>query len=404
MGDFTGGAPRAQANPGYAAGQMAKAFLTAAVHEDEQTRRRAAGALEVLEEIGPFADRLRFLPRPSGAPQKASLTQRWTVGQVRERLAARRPSAAVAAMNEALTVWNPFADELLARYRRLAAEHTLCTKHRNPKENLAILRTALQDVLEGRRPSRLLQHAVDSMVAKRARQAGLAVPLVEELAADIFMGSFSAKFRDAALPAADVMEGGLYARYCGIDYAAVRDLADAPLGERFGTRVCEGFTALCRRRAGIRERRWSVPSNGMLIEQAQILTTHNLAALVRPIGLSPSPGRPDPARRAFEGVCRQVGRVFGNPRPLRAVKDAAYAWRQTLFSMSLCTPAEQDALAAWMQEELRRRPAQTIIRLNPVLAGLRHVLAGGDLDDGSAPAARRFLGWQEGGHWMRTGG
>lgn len=404
MGDFTGGAPRAQANPGYAAGQMAKAFLTAAVHEDEQTRRRAAGALEVLEEIGPFADRLRFLPRPSGAPQKASLTQRWTVGQVRERLAARRPSAAVAAMNEALTVWNLFADELLARYRRLAAEHTLCTKHRNPKENLAILRTALQDVLEGRRPSRLLQHAVDSMVAKRARQAGLAVPLVEELAADIFMGSFSAKFRDAALPAADVMEGGLYARYCGIDYAAVRDLADAPLGERFGTRVCEGFTALCRRRAGIRERRWSVPSNGMLIEQAQILTTHNLAALVRPIGLSPSPGRPDPARRAFEGVCRQVGRVFGNPRPLRAVKDAAYAWRQTLFSMSLCTPAEQDALAAWMQEELRRRPAQTIIRLNPVLAGLRHVLAGGDLDDGSAPAARRFLGWQEGGHWMRTGG
>lgn len=398
----------------------------------------------MLEEIGPFADRLRFLPRPSGAPQKASLTQRWTVGQVRERLAARRPSAAVAAMNEALTVWNPFADELLAhwletvrdgrvhaaepegwrrrgaellaRYRRLAAEHTLCTKHRNPKENLAILRTALQDVLEGRRPSRLLQHAVDSMVAKRgrpgspehralrARQAGLAVPLVEELAADIFMGSFSAKFRDAALPAADVMEGGLYARYCGIDYAAVRDLADAPLGERFGTRVCEGFTALCRRRAGIRERRWSVPSNGMLIEQAQILTTHNLAALVRPIGLSPSPGRPDPARRAFEGVCRQVGRVFGNPRPLRAVKDAAYAWRQTLFSMSLCTPAEQDALAAWMQEELRRRPAQTIIRLNPVLAGLRHVLAGGDLDDGSAPAARRFLGWQEGGHWMRTGG
>ncbi|WP_289009679.1 hypothetical protein, partial [uncultured Thermomonospora sp.] len=68
----------------------------------------------MLEEIGPFADRLRFLPRPSGAPQKASLTQRWTVGQVRERLAARRPSAAVAAMNEALTVWNPFADELLA--------------------------------------------------------------------------------------------------------------------------------------------------------------------------------------------------------------------------------------------------------------------------------------------------
>jgi hypothetical protein len=36
-----------------------------------------------------------------------------------------------------------------------------------------------------------------------------------------------------------------------------------------------------------------------------------------------------------------------------------------------------------------------------VLAGLRHVLVGGSLDDGGAPSARRLLGWSATGHWMR---
>ncbi|WP_119726710.1 hypothetical protein [Thermomonospora amylolytica] len=597
-----------------------------------------AAALDVLEEIGPFADRLRFLPRPTGTPPRdAALAHRWTVGEISGRLAAKRTPAPIAAQREALTVWNPFADELLAhwletvrdgrvgavepegwrergeklirRYRRLAEEHPHCGKHRNPKENLAILRTALEAVLEDREPPRLLRHAVDSMVAKRgapgspghaalreeqaaqaarpthhalaqivlarlsaipgdeplpavepfiapvtddeerrtrvpagsqlpdsmrrivadaleapidilvergvvpsaevlaeltpqlvagttalayrdealrtlmaatyrafrnrrsllllnlehqvrigelpwveavarhrrrdgttresartvlrqlgelalqgfpgtilpnpligelatlARQAGVDVPLTEELAADIFMGTFTAKFAEAARLAADLLEGTLYERYYGIDYAAVRELGDGPLRRKHGKRVSAGFDRLCHSRAGVPAQRWGpVAQNGMVIEQAQILTTHNLAALAGPIGADPAPGWDDLARRAFTTACRLVGRVHRNPRPLPAIKDAAYAWRQALFFLSLCGLKEQIAVTAWIQDELDRQPGHVVARLDPVVAGLRHVLTGGSLDDGTAPHARRFTGWQAGGHWMRQVG
>lgn len=578
-----------------------------------------AAALDVLESIGPFAGTLRFLPRPAERPPgDASLVSRETAGDVRRHLAARPPNRAIAAMNETLTVWNPFADDLLAhwletvqdgrvlatepdgwrdrgaalltRYTALAAEHTLSAKHRKPKSNAAILRTSLAEVLAGRRPSPLLRHAIDSMVAKRgapgearhtalrdrqaadaarpthhaltqvvigrldavpqdrgvpstdpftapvpiggrevevprhlravvdraleapvstlaergivrsaevladlvpqlvasttalsypdpalrtlmasvhrafrnrrsllllnlehqvrvdelpwveavqkyrrtdgaaqanahavltqlggltlhafpgtaipnpmisqlsalARQAGIKVPLVEELAVDIFMGTFTRKFLDAAKMAGDLLEDTLYARYYRIDYAAVRTMRT-------------GFEKLCLERAGGDRGSWSaaygIVANGMVIEQSQILTTHNLAALVHPIGVAPLDGWDDLARRSFAVACRLVRRVQGNPRPLRTIKDAAYAWRQTLFYLSLCGLKEQISAIAWMQDELDRQPPHTIRRLDPVLAGLRHVLTGGTLDAGSAPKARQFLGWSPDGHWMLT--
>ncbi|MFD5818273.1 hypothetical protein [Streptomyces sp. NPDC127038] len=136
-----------------------------------------ATALELLDVLEPFADRLRFVPRPvPAAPPESDSTVvfRWTVEEVRGRLRQRRPHSGVEAMNEALTVWNPFADDLLdhwlktvrdgrvlagtaepdwtehaaallERYRALAAEHTRCGKHRRPKENAFILRTALEE-------------------------------------------------------------------------------------------------------------------------------------------------------------------------------------------------------------------------------------------------------------------
>lgn len=594
-------------------------------------------ALTLLEEIEPFTDRLTFLPRPAdGAPPGGAVVHRETVGAVRGRLDARRESGSVAAMNEALTVWNPFADELLAHwlqtveagrvgsvhpggwqergrallgtYRRLAERHTRCTKHRRPKENIAILRAALEAAVVGAGPDPrqhgLLQHAVDAMVRRRgapgtkghaalrgrqavhaarptrhalaqllvarlstvpqngglpspdallgpvtgeeerdtavpagtaipdplrqvvestlsapvttlmergvipsaevlaelvpqlvastttlaypddtlrslmaavyrafrnrrsllllnlesqvrldelpwvravapyrrpsddvrgharaalvqlaelalqgfpatvlpnpmiselqalSRSAGMDVPLVEELAADIFIGTFSAKFLRAAQLAADVLEGTLYARYYGIDYAAIRAMRCAPSNRMFSKPPAHALAALCRARAGDPPY-LSVAANGMIIEQAQILTSHNLAALVHPIGVRPAPGWPDLARRTFAVVCRTVARVQGNPFPSRTVKDAAYAWRQLLFHLSCCTTADQIAVTAWIQDEVERHPEHVRTRLAGVLDGLRHVLVGGDLDDGSAPATtRRFLGWSDSGHWM----
>ena len=93
-----------------------------------------------------------------------------------------------------------------------------------------------------------------------AREAGLDLPFTEELAADIFMGRFSPKFARAAKLAGELLAGTGYAEH----YA---------LGTLDGD-----FDELCFARAGTRP--GGVRENRRIIEQAQILTTHNLATLV----------------------------------------------------------------------------------------------------------------------------
>ncbi|OKI00965.1 hypothetical protein A6A06_18945 [Streptomyces sp. CB02923] len=605
------------------------------------------GALVLLDELWPFAGTLRFLPRPSPRPAPdAAAVHRRTVAEASCALARRRPHEAVEAQREALAVWQPFGDELLAhwlqiittdrepdrapdaawhergavlleRYRSLAAAHTRCGKHRNPKENLGILRGALEEAVAGRpldaRRLGLLRHAVAAMVRRRgrpgserhtalrreqalqaalpshhalaqlvlrrlselpqdvgtadvaplvapvsedearetglpvgasvpaairrnvetalsapvgtlvaqgvvpspevlaelvpqltaattaqayqdgalrtlmaatyrafrhrrslllvnlqrqvrvdelpwvravaeqrapaavrppartalrqlgelavqgfpatilpnplvrelgvlARQAELDAPLVEELAADIFMGTFTPKFLAAAQVAGELLGGTLYERYYSIDYAAVQHLAiiepDGTPSHRYAARTSPGFARLCTERAGTGgpEPSWSVAANGAVIEQAQILTTHNLATLVHRVGIAPEPGWPDLARRCFAAVCRLTARVHGNPRPLATVKEAAYAWRQMVFHLSLCTPDEQRHVIGGLEAQTARRPGHVAARLEPALAGLRFVADGGAFDtDGTTDNGRTrcFLGWATaGGHWL----
>ncbi|MER6613196.1 hypothetical protein [Streptomyces xantholiticus] len=601
-----------------------------------------ARALELVRTLEPFAGRLRFLPRPSDVPGPDTLAvHRRTVADAGQALARRGPNVAVETQREALTVWLPFADELLAhwlettgpgevpadgdwlergaellrRYRLLAQEHTLCGKHRRPKENLAVLRGALEEAVAGcpldARRLGLLRHAVTSMVRKRgtpgserhttlrhkqadqaalpshhalaqvvlrrlsglpqhvgaadvaplvtpvthqehrdtglpagaeipaairqvveaalsapigtlvergvvpsaevlaelvpqlvaattaqayedeslrklmaaayrafrnrrslllldlerqvrieelpwvqavadrresgpateepaltalrrlgesavqafpgtllpnplvrelgvlARQADLGAPLVEELAADIFMGTFGPKFLRAARDAAELLRGTLYERYYGIDYAAVRNMAVVEAGEAltrsYGARASPGFARLCTERAG-HGGYGSVAANGKIIEQAQILTTHNLATLVRRAGILPETGWADLACRCFRTVCVLTARVHGNPRPLGTIKDVAYAWRQMLFHLSLCTADEQQRVLGQLGDEAARHPRHVSARLAPALAGLRLGVAGGSFDaDGTADGgrARRLLGWSTDGHWLR---
>jgi hypothetical protein len=620
-------------------------------------------AAELVEVLAPYADTLRFLPRPSEARADAGHVHRRTVADARESLERRRPNEAVETQRETLTVWNPFSDELLshwleqtgcdgvpderwyargtallARYRALAAEHTRSHKHRDPKGNTGILIGALRELDRagntagppalGPRRAGLVRTAVESMVRRRglpgserhaalrgeqarqaalpphhalarlagrrlaglpqesgvqdtaplvadvdadeaqehglpvgtvlpapvrrtvestlsaplatlaerglvpsaevlaelvprlvaattaraypdgslrplaaasyrafrnrrslllldlrsqvrveelpwvravaayrtagadggraahdalrelaevavrafpstilpnplvrelsvlARQAGLGAPLVEELAADIFTGTFGPKFLEAAQVAADLLDGSPYERYYGIDYAAVRSLAVAEAGRNArrvrGARTSPGFTELCVRRAaasgrGAGSRSRSVAGNGRVIEQAQILTTHNLATLVHRVGVTPAPGSDWDrlALRCFRTVCRLAARLpdahrpvvrpYDGLRPLATVKDMAYAWRQMLFHLSLCTPAVQERFLAALPDEVSRHPARVAHRLAPVLAGLRHVAGGGLFAaDGVAADghARRLLGWSTGGHWL----
>lgn len=606
-------------------------------------------ALDLVAELEPFADRLRFLPRATEhpAPDTAACVHRRTVSDAVATLERRRPNTAVETQREALAVWQPFGDELLvhwlrtaengrvlahtpdpewlargeallARYRLLAAEHTLCTKHRDPKQNVGILRGALEEIVAGReldaRRLGLLRHAVRSMVRRRGlpgspahtalrrgqaaqaalpshhalarlvvrrltplpqktgtpdvdpllravteeesresglpagavlppeigrvvtsalsaplgtlvergvvpsaevlaelvpqlvaaataqayrdeslralmaahyrafrnrrslllldlerqvrveelpwvravsgrrsvvpgasdvegaltvlrqlgelaveafpgtilpnplvrelsvleRQCGLGAPFVEELAADIFMGTFGRKFLTAARTAGDLLGGTLYERYYGIDYEGIRGLAvaetdRAPRRSR-GALTSPGFARLCAERAGTTPGGGSVVENGTVIEQAQILTTHNLATLIHRVGIAPGPGWADLAGRCFVTVCRLTARVPHNPRPLSTIKDAAYAWRQMVFFLSLCTLEEQRQLITGLDGETTRHPDHVATRLAPALAGLALVAEGGTFDDDGTTGSghgRRLLGWTTGGHWMR---
>ena len=626
-----------------------------------------AAALDLVAELEPFADQLRFLPRPSTdrpAPDVTDALHRRSVSDTVDRLVRRRPNAAVETQREALAVWQPFGDELLAhwletaggedgrvlelvpdadwlargaallsRYRSLAEEHTHCGKHRDPKENLGILRGALEETVAGReldaRRLGLLRHAVTSMVRRRGlpgsaphtelrrvqraqaalpshyalaqvlvgrlaglpqesgiadlapvlapvsepeqretglptgarlppvlrrvvegtlsapvstlvergvvpsaevlaelvpqlvadttarsyddkalrilmaanyrafrnrrsllllnlerqvrieelpwvravaaqrgdgtaeaalllrqlgelavrgfpgtilpnplvrelgvltRQSKLGAPLVEELAADIFMDAFGPKFLVAAGIAGELLGGSLYERYYGIDYAAIHDLTIAEgavqAGELAGgsdkagagPHTSPGFARLCAERAaaassapagpksGSASGSW-VAANGKVIEQSQILTTHNLATLVHRVGIAPEPGWADLARRCFGTVCQLTARVHRNPWPYSTIKDAAYAWRQLVFHLSLCPPAEQRRVLDDLDAEAARHAPHVAARLAPALAGLRLVADGGTFaPDGTVNGgrARRLLGWTTDGHWLAT--
>lgn len=157
------------------------------------------GALGVLEQIAPFADRLPFTPAPSN--QRAGdpdVVYRQTAGDVRRILEQRQPNAQIETMREALTVWNPFADELLtlwcetrngdrisavtpdgwlpravqllARYQHLATEHILCTRHRSPRGSIGVLRTALERPVAGAELTPRERGLVQNAVRVRVRQ------------------------------------------------------------------------------------------------------------------------------------------------------------------------------------------------------------------------------------------
>ncbi|MEU7554978.1 hypothetical protein AB0B01_21990 [Streptomyces sp. NPDC044571] len=523
-------------------------------------------------------------PRPAARPSaEADAVHRRTLGEVAGSLAARRPRPAVEAQREALTVWRPFEDALLShwlradarsaqwvadgkvlleRYSALAAAHTRCRKHLDPKSNAAVLRHALEGAVTGRplpaRTAGLLRLALASMVAKRglpgsaehtrlrarqARQAAqpschalaavvrsrlsgldphggtadvespvapvteeeartsgvpagsvipaairatvataLSAPLdrlvargsvpsaevlaelapqfaavqaglrrtgarlrvppsprwlrpvaehrrdaaarraaraalrrLGELAVESFPGAgvpnrlvptlsslaeragiplpltpepfaaaYGGRVDPGVLPAvrvaAELLRGSLYERYHGIDYAALRDLAE--------TGDTAWFEQMCASRAGFREAWlprpgargiWVLATVPAVIEQARVLTTFNMAALVRHAGIRPRAGWDGLARGAFTAARRRAA----------AEGRAGTAWRQLLFHLSLCDAGEQAAVLAWIDAETVGLPAHAAARLGPALGRLR-AAAEGATSGGTPSSPRAF--------------
>ncbi len=262
-------------------------------------------------------------------------------------------------------------------------------------------------------PQTILPNPLVKEFSALANHAGAEIPLVEEVAADIFMGTFTTKWRDAARITANMLETGLYARY--YDLPAPSTWAPLPAADgslldkariRWGKRTAEDFATLCQQRAkeaGTGDGSF-VARNGAVIEQSQILTTHNLAPLVEKLELRDqlSPSAPHLASEVFGWIVRQQA----TPRPdwhsmLQMLKNTAYAWRQAIFLLSLTDEAIQQRTIANWRDQWSSAPAEWRNRFEPALIGLELIAVGGRFDDaGRVDKGRRYLGWSVGPHWL----
>ena len=240
-----------------------------------------------------------------------------------------------------------------------------------------------------------------------AKGAELDLPLVDELAADIFMGEFSGKFLKAAKVAASLLEDTLYATYYGIDYRFVRQIPEAtsPKKSRFAGTTIDLFAQLCSTMAGVTREGWDTAINGMIIEQQQIVTTQNLAVLCNGLKLHNVLGDRlyDLAQRCFVWICRrqQMKVTLWHAR-LIVLKNTAYAWRQMVFFLSLLPAARIQEFIAWASDHLKEQTEEYQNRFRPALLGLAFAADGRRPDDAEAheQGARRFLGWSKQPHWL----
>lgn len=316
---------------------------------------------------------------------------------------------------------------LLYNYQHQVAVHELpwvaaleATRRSGPDASAAAREamTRVSSIAIRAYPQTIFPNKLVRELASLAHAGELKLPLVEELAADIFMGAFTAKFREAARIAGRLLENTLYARYYGIasnELLALRgptrspsrhdDLdpdergaAPAPVAE-----IAHDFAKLCQRRAGSGGR--GVAGNGKIIEQSQILTTHNLAVVFDAFGLREplAPSLRTLAERCFRWILRKLrlpvrkGHEF-----LVRVKNAAYAWRQLMFYLSFVDDAS--SFAAWARRELGRTDIGFQRRFEPAIRGLELALAGAASTSPqfSEAGGRVFTGWTTERHWLST--
>ena len=259
-------------------------------------------------------------------------------------------------------------------------------------------------------PNKLLQE-----LRALANAADVKLPLVEELAVDIFGGAFSAKFVEAAQHAAAAVTQTIYARYFAIDTQQVlrqlaapqqRGILDAMFRPVRSAPPGKELLALCEARAGIKYS-GSIVTNGMLIEQQQILTTQNLTVLVGAlnIGKEIEAVADSLARACFAWICRelQIKRAEWHAQ-LIARKNCAYAWRQMIFFLTQEPDDAANKFVAWANDFLESQTPAFATRFAPALAGLTLAVQGKSLDglDAETVGAKRFLAYDQGPNWLHA--
>ncbi len=274
---------------------------------------------------------------------------------------------------------------------------------RQTLEEIAIL--TLSSFPQAILPNKLLQE-----LRALVKSADLDIPLVDELAADIFMGQFSGKFVEAASRAADLLTDSLYARYYSIDYDGIRKLPKAKEPKKGGwlwqTRQADldQFALHCASRAGVSLGTWDPATNGMIIEQQQILTTQNLASLFLGLDLTAAMRGKlvEMAQHCFRWICqRQQMKVDKWHAKLTMLKNTSYAWRQMVFFLALLPASAVADFLAWADDHLNKQAEAFRHRFGPALRGLKLAADGVPLDrSANESGARCSLGWSKTRHWL----
>ena len=98
-------------------------------------------------------------------------------------------------------------------------------------------------------PQQILPNKLLQEIRTLAEEAGLKLPIVDEVAADIFMDEFSEKFLRSAQTAAAMLGGSLYEHCYALPYARVRAIDDVK-ASRYGAASSPAFVRLCTELAG----------------------------------------------------------------------------------------------------------------------------------------------------------
>ncbi len=258
-------------------------------------------------------------------------------------------------------------------------------------------------------PQTILPNPMVRELSALSKSSALKIPLVEEVAADIFMGTFTTKWQASAQKTSQLMAGTLYARYYDLpepsSFSGPESLL-AKVKKRWGAQTAEGFAQLCQRRAKEAQHGSGsfVAQNGTVIEQSQILTTHNLAPLVDALGLRKTIEHlaPSLVEESFQWILRRHSQPVGHFRAkLQMVKNTAYAWRQAIFFLSFLPHKRQGDLIDQLELLSLEAKTRNAAGIEKAIAGLRGVYEGARFDSkGYLGKGRRFLGWSVGPHWM----
>ena len=237
------------------------------------------------------------------------------------------------------------------------------------------------------------------------KAAGLDIPIVDELATDIFMGAFTSKFVTAAKIAAELLEGTLYEQYYDINYSDIRHIHATASHSRPVKEMSQtNFASLVALRAGVKAGGWDITSNGMQIEQSQILTTQNLATLTVGLNINTelSTRAADLAAECFQWICARLqANAKSRHDHLIAIKNIAYAWRQMIFFLSLLNKESQQRFMHWTDKHFEKESIEFQARFKPAVIGLRSTMQYGTAppknpDSGGA----MLLSWTNETHWL----